>query len=126
MKVERSEASSKEMFQKKKFLRGASSSSGKRARESPTQSGYSSTIRGRRQGPNVAPSSGRGASAEQGEALESPHFHRQHLGVCRLLTRGCFKCGSTYHFMVNCLRVLGDNRGMQGSGRGRSIAPPST
>ena len=34
MKVERSEANSKESFQKKKFSRGASSSSGKRARES--------------------------------------------------------------------------------------------
>ena len=34
MKVERSEASSKERFQKKKFSRGASSSSGKRVRES--------------------------------------------------------------------------------------------
>ena len=36
MKVERSEASSKERFQKKKFSRGASSSLGKSARESPT------------------------------------------------------------------------------------------
>ena len=34
MKVERSEASSKERFQKKKFSRGASSSSGKSARDS--------------------------------------------------------------------------------------------
>ena len=33
MKVERFEASSKERFQKKKFSRGASSSSGKRAGE---------------------------------------------------------------------------------------------
>ena len=38
MKVERSEASSKERFQKKKFSRGASSSSGKRARESQAES----------------------------------------------------------------------------------------
>ena len=35
MKVERLEMSSKERSQKKKFSRGASSSSGKRARESP-------------------------------------------------------------------------------------------
>ena len=62
MKVERLETSSKERSQKKKFSRGASSSSGKRARESPTQLEYSPTIRGRRQGSNVAPSSGRGAS----------------------------------------------------------------
>ena len=67
MKVERSEASSKERFQKKKFSRGASSFSGKRARESPAKSGYSSTTRGGRKGPNVAPSSGRGASAGQVE-----------------------------------------------------------
>ena len=50
IKVERSEASSKERFQKKKFSRGASPSSGKRARESPAQSGYNSATRGRRQG----------------------------------------------------------------------------
>ena len=41
MKVERLETSSKERSQKKKFPRGALSSSGKRARESPTQSEYS-------------------------------------------------------------------------------------
>ena len=34
MKVEKSEASSRERFQKRQFSRGASSSSGKRARES--------------------------------------------------------------------------------------------
>ena len=39
MKVERYEASSKERFQKKKFSREASSSLGKRARESPARSG---------------------------------------------------------------------------------------
>ena len=38
MKVERLEMSSKERSQKKKFSRGASSSSGKRARESLAQS----------------------------------------------------------------------------------------
>ena len=38
MKLERSEASSKERFQKNKFSRGASSSSGKRARESQAES----------------------------------------------------------------------------------------
>ena len=54
--------SSKERSQKKKFSRGASSSSGKRARESPAKSEYRSATRGRRQGSNVAPSTGRGAS----------------------------------------------------------------
>ena len=60
MKVERLETSSKERSQKKKFSRGASSSSGKRARESPAQSEYSFVTRNRRQGSNVAPSIGRG------------------------------------------------------------------
>ena len=48
MKIERLEMSSKERSQKKKFSRGGSSSSGKRARESPAQSEYSSATRGRR------------------------------------------------------------------------------
>ena len=65
-KVERLETSSKERSQKKKFSRGSSSSSWKRARESPTQSEYSFAIRGRRQGSNVAPSTSRG-SVGQGE-----------------------------------------------------------
>ena len=86
MKVERLETSNKEISQKKKFSRGALSSTRKKARESPAQSGYSSATRGRRQGSNVAPSSGRGASVERGETPECTHFHRRHLGVCRLLT----------------------------------------
>ena len=102
MKVERLETSSKERSQKKKFSRGASSSSGKRARESLAQSEHSAATRGRRQGSNVAPSTGRGASVGHGEIPECPYFHRQHLGVCRLLTGGCFRCGSTEHFMANC------------------------
>ena len=72
MKVERLETGSKERSQKKKFSRGASSSLGKRARESPAQSEYNSAIRGRRQGSNVAPSSGRGASVRRGEIPECP------------------------------------------------------
>ena len=87
--------SSKERSQKKKFSRGASSSSGKRDRESPTQSKYSSAMRGRRQGSNTTPSSSRGASVGHGEILKCPHCHRRRLGVCRLLTGGCFRCGST-------------------------------
>ena len=86
MKVKRLETSSKERSQKKKFSRGASSSSGKRVRESPAQSEYSSTTRSRRQGSNVALSSGRGASVGQGEIPECPHCQRRHLGVFRLLT----------------------------------------
>ena len=126
MKVERFEASSKERFQKKKFSRGASSSSRKRSRESLAKSGYSLAIRGRRQGPNVSPSSGKDASVGQGEAPECPHCHRRHLGVRRLLTGGFFKCRSIDYFMVNCPRESGDNRSMQGSGRARSVTPSST
>ena len=86
MKVERLETRSKEISQKEKFSRGALSSTRKKARDSPAQSGYRSATRGRRQGSNVAPSSGRGASVGRGEIPECTHFHRRHLGVCRLLT----------------------------------------
>ena len=48
MKVEKSEASSKKRFQKKKISRGASSSSGKRAKESQVELVQGSTTRGRR------------------------------------------------------------------------------
>ena len=126
MKVETLETSSKERSQKKKFSRGASSSSGKRARESPMQSEHSAATRGRRQGSNVEPSTGRGALVGHGEIPECPHFHRRHLGVCRLLTGGCFRCGSIEHFMVNCPRESGANISQQVSGRGISAAPPST
>ena len=126
MKVERFEASSKERFQKKNFSRGASSSLRKRARESPTESVYNSAIRGRRQGPNVALSSGRGASVGQGETLECLHFHRRCLGICKLLTGRCFKCGSIDHFLVNCPKESRDNRSLQGSGKGRFVSPPLT
>ena len=74
----------------------------------------------------MAPSSGRDASVGHGEALECPHCHRKHLGVCRLLTRGFFRYGSIDHFMVNCPRESGDNRSRQGSGKERSVAPPLT
>ena len=101
MKVERFEASNRERFQNKRFFNGASSSSRKRARESQEESVYISTIRGRRKRSSIAPSTGRGASAGPRETPECPHCHRRHLGVCRLLTGGCFKCGSTEHFMEN-------------------------
>ena len=126
MKVERLEMSSKEISQKKKFSRGASSSLEKRAKESPAQSEYSYAIRGRRQGSNVAPSTGKGASVGQREIPECPHCHRQHLGVCRLLTRGCFRCGSTKHLMENCPKESRDNKNPQSNNRERSTAPPST
>ena len=80
------EASNKERFQNKRFSSGASSSSGKRVRESQAELVYSSTTRGRRQGPSIAPSTGRGISTGPGETPKCPNCHRQHLGVCRLLT----------------------------------------
>ena len=66
---------------------------------------------------------GRGASVGQGEISECTHCHRRHLGVCRLLTGGCFRCGILEHFIAQCPRESGDNRNQQGSGRGRSAAP---
>ena len=74
----------------------------------------------------MVPCSSRGASTEQGEVLKCPHFHRRHLGMCRLLTGGCFRCGSTEHLIANCPRESRDNRSLQGNGRGRSVALPST
>ena len=87
---------------------------------------YSSVARGRRQGPTIAPSSGRGISTGQGEVLECPHFHKRHSCICRWLTGGCFRCGSTDHLLVNCPREYGEFRNPQGSGWGGSNAPPMT
>ena len=61
-------------------------------------------MRHRRQGSNVAPSFGRGASIRQGEIPECPHCHRRHLDVWRLLIGGCFQCGSTNHLIAQCPR----------------------
>ena len=71
-------------------------------------------------------STGRSMSAEQKEVLECPHCHKRHLGVCRIVTGGCFRCGSIDHFIANFPRESGDSRSMQGSGRGRFVTPPST
>ena len=73
--MEKSEASSRERFQKRKLSRGASSSSGKRARDSQTKSVHSSATRGRRQGNIIVRSTGRGASAGPGTTPECPHCH---------------------------------------------------
>ena len=126
MKVERLETNSKEKSQKKKFSKGASSSSGKRARDVQAESVQGSATRGRRQGGTSVSSVGRGASVGQGEILECTHCHRRHSSVCRLLTGGCFRCGSLEHLIAQCPRDSGDNRSQQGSGRGRSAAPLST
>ena len=74
----------------------------------------------------MVPSSGKGVSTGQGEVPKCPHFHRRHLGVCSLLKGGCFRCGSTEHLITNCPRESRDNRSLQGFGRGRYVAPPST
>ena len=125
MKVEKSEMSNRERNQKRKFERG-NSSSGKRIRESQAEAMYSSTARGRRQGPIVACSFDRGTSTGQGEIPECLHCHKQHSGIFRWLTGGCFRCGSTYHLLANCPREFGEFRNPQGSGRGGSNAPPTT
>ena len=126
MKVKKFESSNRKRFQKRKLSRRASSSSGKIGRESQTESMQGSGTRGRRQGSTMVSSTGKGMSARQEEVLECPHCHRRQLGVYRILTGGCFRCGSTDHFIANCPRESGDSRSMQGSGRGRYVAPPST
>ena len=75
MNVEKSGASSRERFQKRKLSRRASSSLDKRARESQTESVHSSSIRGRRQGNTVVQSTGIGASAGTRETPKYLHFH---------------------------------------------------
>ena len=55
-----------------------------------------------------------------------PHCHRRHLGVYRLLTGGCFRCGRTDHLIAQCLRESGDNISLQESGKGKSVTLPST
>ena len=102
MKVERLETSSKEKSQKKKFSKGASLSFGKRARDVQAESVQCLTTRGRRQGGTTVSSAGRGASVGQGEIPKCIHFHRRHSSVCRLLIRGCFRCGSLEHLITQC------------------------
>ena len=75
MKVEKSEASNRERFQKRKLSRGASSSSGERAKESQTELVHSSATRGRRQGNTVVSSIGIGALVGPGETSKCPHCH---------------------------------------------------
>ena len=54
--------------------------------------------------------SGRGTSTEQEEKIECPHCHKHHSGTCRLIAKGCFRCGSTYHLIVNCPQGFGTSR----------------
>ena len=116
---------SHEKKSERKFSRG-SSFSGKRPRESQVESVHSSTTRGRRQGPTMTSGSGRGTSTEQEEIIECPHCHKHHFGTCKWLTGGCFQCGSTSHYIVNCPQGSGSLRNPQGSSKGRSNVPPPT
>ena len=85
-----------------------------------------SSIRGRRQGPTMAQGSGRGTSTGQKGRPECLHYHKRHLGICRRVTEGCFRCGSTDHLIANCPQGSGISRNPQGSSRGGSNVPPPT
>ena len=69
---------------------------------------------------------GRGTSNEQEERHACPHCHKYHLGICKRVTGGCFRCGSIDHVIANCLRGSGSSRNPQGSGRGGANVPPQT
>ena len=116
---------SQERKKEKKFSRGGSSS-GKRPRESQVDSVQGSATRGRRQGPPMTQSSGRGTSTGQEERSSCSHCHKNHYGLCRRVTGGCFRCGSTDHVIANCPRGSGSPKNPQGSGRGGSNVPPQT
>ena len=103
MKGEKFEMSNRERNHKRKFARGGSSL-GKRIRESQDELVYSSAARGRRQGPTVTPSSGKGTSIGQGKIPECPRCHKRQSGICRWLTGGCFRCESTNH-LCNALKI---------------------
>ena len=70
--------------------------------------------------------SGRGTSPGQEEKIECPHCHKHHSSTCKQITRGCFRYGSTYHLIVNCLRGSRSYRNPQGSSRVRSNVSPLT
>ena len=114
-----------ERNRERKFSRG-SFSSGKRIRESQVDSVHSSTTRGRRQGPTRTQGSDRGISTGQDERPECSHCHKNHYGICRRVSGGCFRCGSMVHLIENCPQGSGISRNPQGSSRGGSNVPPST
>ena len=101
MKIEKYEMKNQERNWERKFSRGISSSY-KRTRESQEDSVQGLAIKGRRQGPTMTQGSSRGISIGQDERPECPHCHKYHFGICRRVTRGCFRCGSTDHLIVNC------------------------
>ena len=89
IKIEKSEMKSQERKKEKNISRGGSSS-GKRPRESQVDSVQGSATRGKRQGPTMTQSSNRGISIRQEEKHVCPHCHKNHYGLCRRVTRGCF------------------------------------
>ena len=101
IKIEKFEMKSQQRKKEKKFSRGGSSS-GKRPRESQVDSVRGPATRGRRQGPTMTQSSDRGISTGQEEKHVCPHCHNYHSGICRRVTGGCFRCGSTEHVIANC------------------------
>ena len=103
IKIEEFELKSQERKKEKKFSRGGSSS-GKRPRDSQVDSVQGSATRGRRQGPTMTQSSGRGTLTGQEERHACPHFHKYHLGTCKWVTGGCFRCGNTDHVIANCYK----------------------
>ena len=116
---------SQERNRERKFSRG-SSSSGKRTRESQVDAVHDSATIGRRQGPTMTQGSGRGILTGQDERPECPHCHKHHVGICRWVTGGCFRCGSTDHLIANCSQGSWISRNPQGSSQGRSNVPPLT
>ena len=70
--------------------------------------------------------SGRGTSTGQKERPTCPHCYRNHYGLCRRVTGGCFRCESIDHVIANCPRGSGSSKKPQGSGRGGSNVPPQT
>ena len=125
MKIEKSEMMSEKRKSERKFSSGSSSSS-KRTRESQVEFVHGSSTRGRRQGPTMTSGSSRGTSTGQGERIECLHCHKHHPSTCKRITGGCFRCGSTYHFIVNCPQGSRSSRNPQGSSRGGSNVPPPT
>ena len=102
MKIKKFEKTSRERNLERKSSRGGSSL-GKRTRDSQIESVHGSATRGRRQGPTMTQGFGKGTSTGQHERPKCPHYHKNHYGICRQVTEGCFRCGSTYHLIANCL-----------------------
>ena len=70
--------------------------------------------------------SSRGTLTRQEERPACPHCYGNHYGLCRRVTGGCFRYGSTDHVIANCPRGSGSSRNPQGSGRGGLKVPRQT